>query len=157
MPPIFRLEDWNEDATQSTIQESAVMHEDAAGLLYCCPGAGGSAVFPFQKRENGEEAGNISPMPVLVSGVGVYGAEEENIRKVYALSDAVSLLENCFKERIQKEQLPACSGIAECAVAIPCRAADACVCEEKTSGGAVRLLLQPDDRDASAGAEEGIL
>ena len=121
------------------------MHEDAAGLLYCCPGTGDPTVFPFQKRENGEEAGNIYPVPVSLSGAGVYGAEEENICTVYALFYAISLLENYFKERIQKEQLPACPGIAECTVAIPYRAADACVCEEKTSGGAIRLLLQPDD------------
>ena len=94
MPPIFRLEDWNEDAGQSTVQESAVMHEAAAGLLYCCPGAGGSAVFPFQNRENGEEAGNISPVPVPVSGAGVYGAEEENICAVYALFYALDQSNN---------------------------------------------------------------
>ena len=157
MPPIFRLEDWNEDAGQSTIQKSAVMHKAAAGLLYCCPGAGGSAVFPFQKRENGEEAGNISPVPVPVSGAGVYGAEEENICAVYALFYALSILENYFKEWIQKEQLPACTGVAECSSPIPYRAADACVCEEKAPCGAVRFLLQSDDRDAAAGAEERLL
>ena len=157
MPPIFRLEDWNEDAGQSTIQEPAVMHKAAAGLLYCCPGAGGSAVFPVQKRENGEETGNISPVPVSLSGAGVYGAEEENVYTIYALFYAVSLLENYFKERIQKKQLPACTGVAECSSAISYRAADACVCEEKAPCGAVRFLLQSDDRDAAAGAEERLL
>ena len=157
MLSIFRLEDQNEDAGESTIQESAVMHEDAAGLLYCCPGAGGSAVFPFQKRENGEETGNISPVPVPFSGVGVYGAEEENICAVYALFYAVSFLENYFKEWIQKEQLPAFAGVAEYAAAVPYRTADAGVCEEKASGSSVRLLLQLNDRGAAAGAEEGLL
>ena len=61
------------------------MHKAAAGLLYCCPDSGGSAVFSFPKRENGEETGNISPVPVSLSGAGVYGAEEENICTVYAL------------------------------------------------------------------------
>ena len=145
MPPILRLEDQNEDVGESTIKESAVMHEAAAGLLYCCPGTGGSAVFPVQKRENGKETGNISPVPVSVSGAGVYSAEEENICTVYALFYAVSLLENYFKERIQKEQLPACTGVAECSSAVPYRAADACVCEEKAPGGSVRVLFQPAD------------
>ena len=133
------------------------MHKAAAWLLYCCPGIGDSSVFPFQKRENGKEAGNISSVPVSVSGAGVYGAEEENIYTVYALSDAVSLLEDYYKERIQKKQLPACTGVAECSSAISYRAADACVCEEKAPCGAVRFLLQSDDRDAAAGAEERLL
>ena len=133
------------------------MHKAAAELLYCCPGAGCSAVFPVQKRENGEETGNISPVPVPFSGAGVYGAEEKNICTVYALFQAVLLLENYFKERIQKEQFPACTGVAEYAAAVPYRAADACFCEKKAAGGAVRFLLQPDDRGAAAGAEEGLL
>ena len=61
------------------------MHKAAAGLLYCCPGTGDPTVFPVQKRENGEEAGNIYPVPVALSGAGVYGAEEENISALYAL------------------------------------------------------------------------
>ena len=151
------MEDWNEDAGQSTIQKSAVMHKAAAGLLYCCPGAGGSAVFPVQKRENREETGNISPVPVSVSGAGVYGAEEKNIYTVYALSDAVSLLEDYSKERIQKKQLPACTGAAEYTAAVSYRAADACVREEKAAGYTVRFLLQLIDRGVAAGAEERLL
>ena len=133
------------------------MHKAAAWLLYCCPGIGDSSVFPFQKRENGKEAGNISSVPVSVSGAGVYGAEEENIYTVYALSDAVSLLEDYYKERIQKKQLPACTGAAEYTAAVSYRAADACVREEKAAGYTVRFLLQHADRGAAAGIEEGLL
>ena len=157
MLPILRVEVQNESTGQSTIQESAIMHKATAWLLYCCPGTGDSVVFPFQKRENGKKAGNISFVPISVSGAGVYGAEEENICTVYALSDAVSLLEDYFKERIQKKQLPACPDAAEYTAAVSYRAADACVREEKAAGYTVRFLLQLIDRGVAAGAEERLL